>query len=566
MQLVLLLLGVLWAPWMGVKGHGRLVDPPGRSTMWRLGFDTPVNYNDHQLFCGGYRQQWMKNRGRCGECGDPWDIPRPRPNEAGGIFGTGLISKVYHQGQVITVTVHLTANHMGWFEFRLCPNDNPNQYVKQSCLNKHVLTLIDYPGTRYQIKHSKTGLFRVRLQLPDTVTCSQKVVQWHYTTGNNWGFCKDGSNQPGCGPQEVFRGCSDVAIFALDDPTFYQFNNLTRETDLSRFLHLSEEDERRPAPPALQAEGEEGEEDEDEPLRSSAHQDDVPDVAFDLGLVFDGEEHFAADDDEEDDDDDFSESGHLASGLNDLVKTTGGPGGVSKQPSISFVEESKGGGRGRLSTPKSSALDASAIRRPDYFSEEQGVPLPPKKYVSSDVFRKSRPSIRIDDGRFPSAPTPFFPSPSGPFVISPDVQGVTPSPLGPPLALPSPQRARSSALRQEGLRSVPFDGPSEEYKIVTTFGHGGAGGAAAHVADTQEAVHETLPLLEEITPAVLQLFQNYPGLAQGGVTNTPVAFQVPLSSLQEDSSMDRLLMLQQALSLTSTSGTQSDSPIVLILM
>ena len=35
-------------------GHGRLVDPPGRSTMWRYGFNTPVNTNDHQLSCGGF--------------------------------------------------------------------------------------------------------------------------------------------------------------------------------------------------------------------------------------------------------------------------------------------------------------------------------------------------------------------------------------------------------------------------------------------------------------------------------------------------------------------------------
>lgn len=37
-----------------VSGHGRLVQPPGRSTMWRYGYRTPPNYNDHQLFCGGF--------------------------------------------------------------------------------------------------------------------------------------------------------------------------------------------------------------------------------------------------------------------------------------------------------------------------------------------------------------------------------------------------------------------------------------------------------------------------------------------------------------------------------
>ena len=40
------------------------------------------------------------NKGRCGECGDPWDLPRPRPNESGGTFGTGIISRAYRQADV----------------------------------------------------------------------------------------------------------------------------------------------------------------------------------------------------------------------------------------------------------------------------------------------------------------------------------------------------------------------------------------------------------------------------------------------------------------------------------
>lgn len=36
-----------------VAGHGRMLDPPGRSSMWRLGFPTPKNYDDNGLNCGG---------------------------------------------------------------------------------------------------------------------------------------------------------------------------------------------------------------------------------------------------------------------------------------------------------------------------------------------------------------------------------------------------------------------------------------------------------------------------------------------------------------------------------
>lgn len=37
-----------------VNAHGRLMDPPARNAMWRFGFPNPVNYDDNELFCGGY--------------------------------------------------------------------------------------------------------------------------------------------------------------------------------------------------------------------------------------------------------------------------------------------------------------------------------------------------------------------------------------------------------------------------------------------------------------------------------------------------------------------------------
>ena len=33
-----------------------------------------------------------------------------------------------------------------------------------------------------------------------------------FILGNNWGQCDDGSYEEGCGPQETFRSCADVAI------------------------------------------------------------------------------------------------------------------------------------------------------------------------------------------------------------------------------------------------------------------------------------------------------------------------------------------------------------------
>ena len=35
--------------------------------------------------------QWNENDGKCGECGDDYALKRPRPNENGGTFGTGIV-------------------------------------------------------------------------------------------------------------------------------------------------------------------------------------------------------------------------------------------------------------------------------------------------------------------------------------------------------------------------------------------------------------------------------------------------------------------------------------------
>lgn len=83
-----------------VAGHGRLMDPPARNAMWRFGYPNPVNYNDNELFCGGYAVQWEQNKGQCGVCGDAYHLKTPRPHEAGGEFAKGIISRYYTAGQV----------------------------------------------------------------------------------------------------------------------------------------------------------------------------------------------------------------------------------------------------------------------------------------------------------------------------------------------------------------------------------------------------------------------------------------------------------------------------------
>ncbi|KAG8199109.1 hypothetical protein JTE90_016246 [Oedothorax gibbosus] len=196
-----------------VQGHGRLLEPPSRSSMWRFGYDTPPNYDDNELFCGGIFVQSVVNKGKCGVCGDPYNVPQPRPNEAGGKFGLGIIVRNYTEGQDIKVTVDLTANHLGYFEFKICPNNNPKSIVSQNCLDKYLLRMSDGTGTRFLVNSDHLGPIGIWLKLPPGLTCKQCVLQWEYIGGNNWGLCSVGEPRIGCGPQETFRSCADVAIF-----------------------------------------------------------------------------------------------------------------------------------------------------------------------------------------------------------------------------------------------------------------------------------------------------------------------------------------------------------------
>nr|XP_022293455.1 uncharacterized protein LOC111104011 isoform X3 [Crassostrea virginica] len=64
-----------------LQQYGHLEDPPARGSMWRYGFNTPVNSEDNSMNCGG-KQVHTRNRLQCGVCGDSYD--GPRAHEYGG--------------------------------------------------------------------------------------------------------------------------------------------------------------------------------------------------------------------------------------------------------------------------------------------------------------------------------------------------------------------------------------------------------------------------------------------------------------------------------------------------
>lgn len=148
--------------------------------------------------------QWDQNGGKCGLCGDPHQVEKPRPHEAGGQYAKGIISRRYSVGQVfffiiivvlrififryfqeIHIEIELTANHLGKFEIYICPNNNPAQEATPECFQRHPLYLSGTKQIAFHIPEdsNKKDIFRYKVTLPAYVTCTQCVLQWTYFTG-----------------------------------------------------------------------------------------------------------------------------------------------------------------------------------------------------------------------------------------------------------------------------------------------------------------------------------------------------------------------------------------------
>ncbi|XP_062607153.1 uncharacterized protein LOC134268934 [Saccostrea cucullata] len=215
-----------------VYGHGKLWEPPSRSSIWRRGFDSPVNTNDNELNCGGYENHWIHQGGRCGVCGDPYQ-DHPRPNEAGGRYATGLITRKYKAGDVIDLAADLTANHIGVFEYRVCPVQDGNIPATQECFDKYPVLVTESIDGRYHVNASENGIIHMKGRLPPNLSCEHCVLQWRYNTGNRWNCDINDRCGHGIGPQEEFYGCADISI--TENPDF-----LKDSRSNNRPLHLFE--------------------------------------------------------------------------------------------------------------------------------------------------------------------------------------------------------------------------------------------------------------------------------------------------------------------------------------
>lgn len=87
---------------VAVSGHMRMLEPSGRSTMWRFeeyaSLNPEPNYSDDEVWCDNIRQ--FETDTRCGVCGDPSTDPTPRANEYKGKYWRDAAVRTYTSGQV----------------------------------------------------------------------------------------------------------------------------------------------------------------------------------------------------------------------------------------------------------------------------------------------------------------------------------------------------------------------------------------------------------------------------------------------------------------------------------
>ena len=220
-----------------VSAHARLMEPPGRSSLYLFPNDPDVkkfwnlvvpNYADNQLFCGGLPVE-IANGYKCGVCGDNYADARPRENELGGKFGSaGVIPRSYGVGETIDLAVQITAHHKGWFEFRLC-EQQAGELEDESCFasDDSLLTFTDgttrhYITDEFPSRPGKSGWwYELKANLPSHLSCEHCVLQWRYHCGNNWGSDAEGTGL-GYGNQEEFYGCADIKITGTSSKTTTQ--------------------------------------------------------------------------------------------------------------------------------------------------------------------------------------------------------------------------------------------------------------------------------------------------------------------------------------------------------
>lgn len=138
-----------------------------------------------------FLQKTLRYDGKCGVCGDAWDLPQPRPNEAGGDYAKGIISRTYASDKhFIDTVINVTSSISGYFVFNICPNNNVTQRVSEECLEQYPMKIFSPDGNHHGVKYypnipvGQPGTVRLLLEIPEGIVCSQCVLRWKWRGGN----------------------------------------------------------------------------------------------------------------------------------------------------------------------------------------------------------------------------------------------------------------------------------------------------------------------------------------------------------------------------------------------
>jgi hypothetical protein len=224
-----------------VAGHGFIMTPASRVS------DLTSAYTPTGVSAGGpatvYKEGKLKYpNGWHGACGDDMTKPYPRMYEAGGQFYSingGFSMTYYPQGGTATIQLYVSANHGGYWTFKICPVPDvmagtsslaENNIVNQQCFDAHQLQVKGTGGTgnAWFIDPGQSTPFvqKVTVVFPSALTCKRCVLQWHWLTANscqppglppkygcNCGACGGGGADP-----EEFWNCADIGIVPRNQP------------------------------------------------------------------------------------------------------------------------------------------------------------------------------------------------------------------------------------------------------------------------------------------------------------------------------------------------------------
>lgn len=104
-----------------------------------------------------------------------------------GKFYSTMIVATYSMGETIETVAEITANHKGYFEYRVCPINDDSIPATRDCFNQYLLK--DESGkTELFFGSGDNRNYTNYVKLPPGLTCNYCVLQWRYHAGN--GFFK----------------------------------------------------------------------------------------------------------------------------------------------------------------------------------------------------------------------------------------------------------------------------------------------------------------------------------------------------------------------------------------